>query len=489
MTHTHPIIRMDIANESVVFQDTDVIEAETVQEIHPVGLVLPASTARLRILLQGEMQDKFSPFSNGTYYQSLVTGLIVKIYESVDDVETYVGRFYLDKWRNPSQGQIEFTCIDAIGVIGQLQFDGKFYELDTPVSTIISDLLDPIAMGFEVDSVIAAKTLKGYLPGNKTIRESLQQVLFATGAYASCAQSDVIEIKDGVIPIAGAVHPGSYYDDENTLYDTALYSDQIVEAPITDLDKTDKQSLNLLQLVTAVEIISHDYSQGNTEEEIFSATLEPGDYKVVYPKPYWEVAATGVGDRVVYLALADGTLLLTADSGTTYPDVTILTLYGEFEFQTNSVFLHVPEPGGAVLIKGRPWIDSTQSFLYVNPDSVRNYESGAVYDAPDALYDISTYQREWSVYAAPNIWKIDQATLVQAALAPSVLAKVVEYARLRYQQNITLFPRLDIETGEVKIVDSLYGKDIVGVIERMVSNLTGGYLMDTEIVGLERIEA
>jgi len=489
MIHTFPVVRMDISNESVEFGESDIIEAEVVREVHPIGIELPASTARLRVYLQGAMRDKFNPFSNGTYYQSLVTGLIVKIYENVNGEEVYIGRFYLEEWRNPQENEIEFVCSDAIGVIGQQQFDGKFYETATPVSTIIGDLLNPIAIGFTVDAVVAAKTLKGYLPGNKTIRESLQQVLFATGAYASCEASDVIKIMDGVIPIAGAVYPGFYYDDASTVYDTAKYSDQIVEAPIIDLEKTDKQNLNLLQQVTAVEIISHDYSQGATEEEIFSGALEPGDYKVVYPKPYWQVTAAGVGDRVVYLALADGiTLLVGANSGT-YPDVTILTLYGEFEFQTNSVFLHVPEPGGSVLIKGKPWIDSTQSFLYVNPDGVKNYESGVQYDAPDARYDISIYQRNWSVYAPPNIWKIDQATLVQAALAPSVLAKVVEYARLRYQQNITLFPRLDNETGEVKIVDSLYGKDIVGVIERMVSNLTGGYLMDTEVVGLERIVA
>lgn len=488
MSRTYPIIRMDIANESVEFGAADVIEAEVVQEVHPVGIELPASTARLRIRLQGALQDQFSPFSNGYYYQSLAAGLAVRIYESVDGVEAYVGRFYLDTWLNPKEGEIEFDCTDAIGVIDRLQFDGKFYEFPTPVSTIIGDLLNPIAIDFSVDVITAAKLLKGYLPGNKTIRGSLRQVCFAASAYASCAQSDVINIREGVIPISGVVYPGYYFDAEDALFDVALFSDQVVEAPITDQDKTDKQSLNILQLVTAVELISHDYAKGTVVEEVYSADLEPGDYKVVYPKPYWEVTATGAGDRAVYLATASGALFVTADSSDTYPDVTILTLNGEFEFQTNGVFLHVLPPGGAVVVSGKPWIDNLQSFLYVNPDGIKNYAEGFLFDAEDALFDIATFDREWSVYSPPNIWKIDSATLVQAALAPSVLTKVVKYAQLRYQQNITLFPRLDIETGEVKIVDSLYGKEIVGVIERMVSNLTGGYLMDTEIVGLERIK-
>jgi hypothetical protein len=39
--------------------------------------------------------------------------------------------------------------------------------------------------------------------------------------------------------------------------------------------------------------------------------------------------------------------------------------------------------------------------------------------------------------------------------------------------------------GNVALVDSLYGKDVVGIIEKMSSDLTGGYLINTEIVGTE----
>ena len=66
------------------------------------------------------------------------------------------------------------------------------------------------------------------------------------------------------------------------------------------------------------------------------------------------------------------------------------------------------------------------------------------------------------------------------------LARIAEYAKLRYQQNSKLFPRYDVKPGNLAVIDSLYGKDIVGVIERLVSNLSGGYLIDAELVGVER---
>lgn len=483
MASTYPIVRLTIGNDSVVFKDEDIIEATVLQEIHPIGIELPASTADVRI---HTTDPRFSPFSGGEYYQALVAGLAVDFYEMVDTNEVYVGRFYLDTWKNPTEGEIEFSCIDAIGVLGNLEYDGKFWEEYMPVTEIVTELLSTSNFQFTVDAAIAAKSVKGYLPGNTTIRESLQKVLFAVGAFASTAQSSKINIKQGVIPIPRAIYAGYYYDSGTALYDDAVYSDQIVEAPITDADKSGKQKLDILPLVTGVEVISHDYQRGEVEEEIFNAMLTPGDYKLVYPKPYHTVTGSGVGDSTVYLATAGGAILMPASSTGTYPDVTLFTLNGTFEFEVNYVWLHVLPPGGNVIIKGKPYLDGTRSFYYANPDAVKDYSAGFVYDDAESLYDNATYLREWSVSAPPNVWKIDKDTLIQADTSPAVLDRVVEYANLRYLHRVKLFPLLGIEPGEVKIVDSLYDKDQVEVIERISSDLTGGYLMDTELVGVER---
>ena len=239
MANTFPIIQLHINNEIVEFRDKAVIEAEAVQEIHPVGIELPSSTARIRVWLdntivddQGRtIRDKFSPFSDGIYYQSMTTGLIVDIRESMNGVEHMVGRFYLQEWRNPKQGELELVCTDAIGTLDNKTYLGNFYELPTSVSTIIADIMKSVDVGYEIEPIVASKQLKGYLPGNKTLRESLQHVLFACGAYAVTAGSDKICIKQGIIPLAKVVETISYYDFASAKYDTAnvLYSDQIVD--------------------------------------------------------------------------------------------------------------------------------------------------------------------------------------------------------------------------------------------------------------------
>jgi hypothetical protein len=502
MANTFPIIQLNLNNEIVEFRDKAVIEAEAVQEIHPVGIELPSSTARIRVWLdntivddQGRtIRDKFSPFSDGIYYQSMTTGLIVDIRESMGGVERMVGRFYLQEWRNPKQGELELVCVDAIGTLDNKTYLGNFYELPTPVSTIIADVMKSVDVGYEIEPAVASKQLKGYLPGNKTLRESLQHVLFACGAYAVTAGSDKICIKQGIIPLAKVVETISYYDSASAKYDTTnvLYSDQIVDIFITDDEKTDSQELTIQQLVTAVQISSHDYAKGTIEEEIFSALLTPGDYMVVYPKPYHWVSASGIGDVTTYLGTANGEWLI--DPASTDDYILGYTIYGEFEFGVNYVYLHVPaaDPMPEVKVVGKPWLDGTQLVEWINPDGVKNYNEGFAYDASNAIYDLSTYRRDWSVYAPPNVWKIDNATLLPFIRTGNeetvnlALARIAEYAKLRYQQNSKLFPRSDVKPGNLAVIDSLYGKDIVGVIERLVSNLSGGYLIDAELVGVER---
>lgn len=634
MSYTYPIVTLSIMNDVIVFQDTDVIEAEATQEIHPIGIEVPASKATIRVWLDDEivdeegrtLRDKFRPFSDGIYYQSMTTGLIVDVSERIVDednsidTEHFVGRFYLEEWNSTKEGELELICTDAVGLLENSTYLGNFYELPTRADEILADIFRSVDLFYSVETGVAEKQLKGYIPGDITLREALQQVLFACGAFAITEkdETDVVSlnIKSGRLPIPNPVYPGYYYEEESatnpisvydspmvgldvigagssevngwynldgerdgkpryfyyneallenshyvvwlaseqawyisrygkaddndsdvayyalysstedvatpdlvtnwvaeygvpqtplptlTLYDypqTTWYTDILLDTIVTNEEKTDLQELNILQLVTGVEITSHDYSKSETLEEIFKASLAPGEYMVVYSKPYHYVEASGVGDRIAYLGTTTPTnetgqdeVLVFPDSGT-YPDVTILTTYGEFEFGVNYVYLYVPAPGGTAVVSGKPWLDAKQKFIWVNPAGITSYEEGAVYDDPLALYDDAVYYRDWNTYAPPNVWKITNATLVPfnksdaEVTVEEVLARVAEYARLRYQQKANLFPRTDLELGEIDIIESLYGKSVVGVVERINSDLTGGYLINAEFIGVERV--
>ena len=475
---TYPIVKLTLGNQTVEFRDTDVIEAEVVQEISPLSIELPISEATIRI---HTLDPRYSPFSDGEFYRELVNNTIVDVYEYYDDgvsvpTEQFMGRFYLKEWRNPAEGEFEFVCQDAIGVLDTIPFDGMFWAADVMLGHAVETVLDPAGIPFRWgDKEAGERLVKGYLPAG-TVREALQQVLFAGRCRALTANSRYIVLWDAILP-AGAINdPPLEYGDP--YYGAAYFGGGEYDGVIAAVDKTDKQSLKLTPLVTGVQLISHDFTQGTIQEEIYSAYLEPGDYKIVYSKPYYGVTAEGVGATPAYLMTEDLAYALTTEDGK------ILSFAGAFEFGVNHVYLHVITAGN-VVVRGYPYIDSTRVFSYDEAEATKAYSSGKFYG--DATYGTDYYAKYWTVSAAPNIWKVDKAMLVTASMAQDVLDSLVEFAKLRYQQSLTLFPNTSVLPGQIELVDSLYGKDINAVVTRTVSKLSGGYLIDAELVGLEKM--
>lgn len=461
MASTYPVIKYSINGVSQYLVAEDIIEAEILQEIHPISLELPVSTARVCF---HAVDSAYSPFTDG-----ILTNTRFEIYEVIDGAERLIGLFYLVGRTNPKEREVELECEDAIGLLDRANFEGTFYDVPTTVERIIEDIVAPTGIPYTIDDTVKAITLRGYLPVS-SVREALQQVLFAAGAWATTAGSNRIYIYPSALPEQS---PAVDYD------------------ALTDDDKTDQQKLAQLQLVTVIRVIAHDYTKSSVEEEIYSADLEPGDYKILYEKPYHSVRAEGVGDVPEYLATEDNTLLVTEDF-VDFTSWTVLGKAGDFEFGSNSVTLHVIEPGGAVAVYGKPYIDSIREFVYNEAEATGSYVTGfkygtKKYGATGSEGAGGVYSKIWTVQAANNEWNIKEATLVNSDIAQAVLDRVTEYARLRYKQNVTLFPRTDTNLGDLKLVDSLYEKDINGVVERITSNLTGGYLLETEIIGTERI--
>ncbi len=492
---THPIIRLYIQNETIEFRDQEVVQATVTQEIHPISLELPASRADITIYTTN---PDFNPFTNGLYYQSLAanTAADLLVYtKDIDDasdsagIETFIGRFYLDEWDNPSEGILTFTLQDAIGVMQNITFDGIFYENETTLESIIGQLNIYAPCELSVDPEIAGMELSGFLPGNVSLRETLQQVCFAAGAYASTQGSDRIEIKPAhqIHPMAILEIDASFYDDAAADYDFPLviYSDYTAQDTITDNDKLDRQKLRILPMVTGIELIAHNYVKSTTKETIFDDTLQPGDYKIVFDKPYTDITVSGLGDIPELLGTEGDNQVLITEAGGTYPDVTIIGKTGTLDASLTSISLHIFSEG-RTLVEGYPFNDNTQALLWRNPEATQEYSEGATYDL-GYLYDdqYATYRREWTIYAPDNTWKIDKATMVNRLNSQAVLDRIIEYAQTRHEQSITILPEKEAHPGWLYILDSLYDKRLIACAESITTNLSGGYLKETRLVGME----
>ena len=481
---TYPILRLYLLGEVIEFRDRDIIEAKVTYEINPLSMELPASTAEVSIYTTN---SDFNPFSDAIYFQSLKTNTPADLVEYVNGTEVFIGRFYINEWNNPSIGVIKFYLYDAIGSMDSIIFDGLFYEQPTNISTIVSILNLQAPCDIVVDSAISDVELKGYIPNGVSLRAALQQVCFAVGAYAKTQGTNQILIKPARFADSGAVVIPAYYGNLSaiaypsrayptrayptraypiygvviytpSIYDdiNVRYSDIIVDDVITDLEKLDKQELTILSIVTGIDLTVHNYIKPDEVEVISDSLLSPGDYKIVYDKPYGDVSVNG---EVIAL-----------------------------EYGTNSVSFNVPV-ATQVTITGYPYDDAPQKLVWVNPQSQQDYFEGALYDAVTSKYDepYCLYGRLYSVNVAPNKWNITDATLIGDNNGQIVLNQLIKYAQEVYKQTITALADKNVDLGMLYLVDSLYGKQIIAGAEQITINLSGGNLKETRLIGIEKM--
>ena len=69
-----------------------------------------------------------------------------------------------------------------------------------------------------------------------------------------------------------------------------------------------------------------------------------------------------------------------------------------------------------------------------------------------------------------------------------MLDRIVQYAQARHEQTITALAGKEIETGTIYLLDSLYNKKLVASAELITTNLSGGNLKETRLIGTEKLE-
>lgn len=181
------------------------------------------------------------------------------------------------------------------------------------------------------------------------------------------------------------------------------------------------RSVQLKDMVTGVEVSSHKYTETGTEKDLFKNTLAAGTYTIKFDEPCYGFSATGAS----------------------------INSYG-----SNRVTITVASEG-EVTLTGTPYVDNVS---------------------------IAEVETEETV-TSQNVLAVEGATLVNPDNAATTAQRLYDYHQQRYVQKVKLFAP-SIQIGDVVEVETIFEGKIKGVVEKMDVDLTGGFVVNAEIVGV-----
>lgn len=286
----------------ITLEKENIKEARLIEEINPVAVELPINT--IDVTLFSDDPD-FSIIEPSGFYEDLQYRAPFDIYELVDGEQIYMGRFYLEEWESKGENEIILRMIDLIGILDQIPFLGKVWASPSPdvlASTAFPFVFDDAGVGtgiISLDSSLNSKVVYGFIPATN-YRDALQLMCIGIGAYATCARSNVINVR----PLEIAADLVSF------------------DFEITREDKGIESPVKLRTLVTGIEIISHEYfvGDGTISEVAFDGDLAVGTHIIIFTKPAYDIEATGSGGfggsgdfqdtYIIYTVTSGGHLLL-----------------------------------------------------------------------------------------------------------------------------------------------------------------------------------
>lgn len=255
----------------IVFDGTQIKQANVIEESDPLSANLIINTCEITLQTN---DARFSILNPEGSYARLKENQPLNVYEIVNGSEVYIGKYYLDEWKNKSENEIEFQCVDLLGILDKLSCKGGLWTGAT-VGSILTNILASAGFPYILDNDLAAKTLSGWLP-ICTYREALQQIAFAAGGMVSCARSDAIRI----FPMPRAT-------DEHTRI-------------ISKSQQGTGGTIELRPRITGVEVIGYVFVPTDATIDIFNfAGLPLGDYDIFFDEPMHSLTCTVPGSQIL----------------------------------------------------------------------------------------------------------------------------------------------------------------------------------------------
>lgn len=379
------------------FSGHEIVEAHVLEECDPLSSEISINTLNVSLY---NKEGRFSILNPEGYFDVLQHKQKFTVWEDVKQdarstgsVSYCMGTFYLSDWSNSGDTLADFSAVDAIGLLDGAPFDGGIYD------TTAAELAEAILTGYSytLDGSLAAERVQGYIAAG-TRREALQQLAFAIGAVVDCSRGELIRIAPAPSKASGMI-----------TYDRKLQ---------------DGSKVTLNPLITAVAVTAHRYLPGETTEELYRDTLDPGIYRVAFNAPAVVDSLTVTGAELT-------------ESGVNLCTLTVAK-------------------AGEVCVTGRKYTDSTVVLRRTAANLPPN--------------------------AQDNELTVTDATLVGPGRAEAVAVRVLEHYAQRYEQNFSMVAG-DEKLADRLIIQSFGGEMVRGVLTKLEFDLTGGFLADAKVIG------
>lgn len=379
----------------IVFEGDNLMSANVLEEIDLLSSEISINTLDFTVYSE---DDDFSIINPQGFYRLLQQRQKLEATETFikEDKVKNMGTFYLDKWKNEKEKTMKFKAIDLIGVIDKTDFHGGMYT-----NILFKDLIEEIFTSaglesdeYEIQEELKNLTLTGYIP-ICSHREAIQQAVFAIGAVADCSRSEKIKI----------------YKVENVEENNIIEKTNIFQGT-----KTIKQN----ELVTGVEIVSHNYRKGTELEKVYDGTVDEGQTKILFDEPVHDITCENV-EIVEYNC-----------------NYAIVNAAGETD----------------IIINGYKYKDNLQTYLV-------------------EVEQLNAAQKQ-------NTLKIKSAYLVNKSNARTVAKRVLDYYQKTYKTGFDFLLNDETVSEDVEI-EGDFEQKLVGHITKLDIDLTGGFIAGTEL--------
>lgn len=247
----------------ITFDADSIQSAEVVEELSMLSSEVRINTLSLTLYSEDE---QFSILNPAGYYLALKERQPIAVYTHVNESISFIGQYFLSTWDNVTENVIRLECIDLLGIMDTTPCRGGMYQGET-VGTVIEALLGGANIPYELDTQLQDIPLHGWIPAG-TLRDALQQIAFAVGAYVDCSRAWSVKI-----------------------YQARLASDALADSLIRQNHQGIERKIIMNPLVTQTVITSHNFIATQEEHELFKGILSPGRHQVIFTEPAHGISA------------------------------------------------------------------------------------------------------------------------------------------------------------------------------------------------------